>query len=137
MLLPVAACEALGLLAIFFLPRNGERRAGLVCSQTLRCPAAVPGAGVSARALVPLASMFLPSVCRARQGQGTKRASLGPGLAKLEGVEPHSARGLHLSAPGAGGKAAEGLGSLNPVQQVDFSDHVSSICHTEVRWLES
>lgn len=32
---------------------------------------------------------------------------------------------------------ALGLGSLNPVEQVDFSDHVSSVSHMEVRCLES
>lgn len=32
---------------------------------------------------------------------------------------------------------ALGLGSLNPVQQVDFSDYVSSISHIEVRGFES
>lgn len=93
---------------------------------------------MSVKLLAPWLPCSHPECAGLVKGRGTKHASLGPGLAKLEGVESHSPRGLHLSAPGAGGKAAEGLvGSLNPVQQVDFSDHVSSVSHMEVRWLES
>lgn len=99
-------------------------------------------------------AMFPPGVYRSHQGQGTKESFSGSRVAKLEGLEPHSTRGLPLpSAPmggGAGrrggrGKAVEvlaflvmcliyllalGLGSLNPV---DFL----TMFLLEVRWLES
>lgn len=147
MLLTTAAPEALSLAPIF-CPRMEKGRTGESSVRDEDTMAALC-LGVEISVELPPLDFHVPTQGVQVLSRGPKNASLGPGLARLESLEPHSARGLHLpSVPsGAGvGEAAEvlaflvmcliyllalGLGSLKPVQQVDCSDHVPSSSRVE------
>lgn len=111
MLLTTAACEALSLAPIF-CPRMEKGRMGesSVRGEDTMAPLCL---GVEISVELPPLDFHAPTqgVQVLSRARGPKNASLGPGLARLESLEPHSARGLHLpSVPsGAGmGEAAEG-----------------------------
>lgn len=104
MLLTTAAPEALSLAPVF-CPRLEKGRTGESSVRDEDTMAALC-LGVDVSLELPLLDFHVPTqdVHVLSRAGGPKNASLGPGLARLESLEPHSARGLHLpSVPSGAG----------------------------------
>lgn len=69
----------------------------------------VPGSCHFRSDVISLMAMFPSGVCSSHQGQGTKESFSGSRVAKLEGLELHSTRGLPLPSAPMGGFGGAGL----------------------------
>ena len=109
---PMAACDALSLSPIFY-SRMEKGGMGRAFSWRVRYPGCcVPGSCHFRSDVISLMAMFPSGVCSSHQGQGTKESFSGSRVAKLEGLELHSTRGLPLPSAPMGGGAGRRRGLL-------------------------